>query len=440
MTPGDPVCFRSLCRHGGSETRWPWGRPCVARVQATMDTLVEDDICILNHEKAHRRETVTPLSAYPGDESVASHFALVTAYEDIKKRLKDSEKENSFLKKRIRALEEKLVGARVDEEASPVGREQVNKAYHAYREVCIDRDNLKNKLEKINKDNSESLKVLNEQLQSKEVELLQLRTEVETQQVMRNLNPPSSNWEVEKLGCDLKIHGLEQELELMKKECNDLKTELQKAKQTGPSQEDFLQNRDVVRPSSSREEHAPHQGLLHSDNMQHAYWELKREMSNLHLVTQVQAELLRKLRTSAAVKTACTPVGCVEDLGRDSTKLHLTNFTATYKRYPPLSPNGKATCYAPSSPLPEDRKAFSDKAVLQSWTDNERLTPNDGADFQEHNSYGRNSLEDNSWVFPSPPKSSETAFGENKSRILPLPNLPPLHYLDQHNQNCLYKS
>ncbi|XP_050996772.1 5-azacytidine-induced protein 2 isoform X2 [Acomys russatus] len=393
-----------------------------------MDTLVEDDICILNHEKAHRREAVTPLPAYPGDESVASHFALVTAYEDIKKRLKDSEKENSFLKKRIRALEEKLVGARADEETSPVGREQVNKAYHAYREVCIDRDNLKNKLEKINKDNSESLKVLNEQLQSKEVELLQLRTEVETQQVMRNLNPPSSSWEVEKLSCDLKIHGLEQELELKKQECNGLRMELQRAKQTGPSQEDFLQDRDVVKLSLSRKEHAPHQGLLHSDNMQHAYWELKREMSNLHLVTQVQAELLRKLKTSAAIKKACTPVGCVEDLGRDSTKLHLTNFTATYKRHPPLSPNGKATCYVPSSPLPGDRKALSDKAVLPPWTDNERLTPNDGADFQEHNSYGRDSLEDNSWVFPSPPKSSETAFGEKKAKILPLPNMPPLHY------------
>jgi len=79
-------------------------------------------------------------------------------------------------------LEEKLIGARLDEETSSVGREQVNKAYHAYREVCIDRDNLKSKLDKMNKDNSESLKVLNEQLQSKEVELLQLRTEVETQQ------------------------------------------------------------------------------------------------------------------------------------------------------------------------------------------------------------------------------------------------------------------
>ncbi|XP_020927140.1 5-azacytidine-induced protein 2 isoform X2 [Sus scrofa] len=254
-----------------------------------MEALIDDDICILDHEKAHRRDTVTPVSIY-SDESVASHFALVTAYEDIKKRLKDSEKENSFLKKRIRFLEEKLLGARKDEETSSVGREQVNKAYHAYREVCIDRDNLKSKLDKINKDNSESLKVLNEQLQSKEVELLQLRTEVETQQVIRNLNPPSSNWEVEKLSCDLKIHGLEQELELMKKECRDLKIELQKAKQTDPPQEDSLKSRDLQRLSTS------------SDNMQNAYWELKREMSNLHLVTQVQAELLRKLKTPTAIK------------------------------------------------------------------------------------------------------------------------------------------
>ncbi|KAM9601140.1 5-azacytidine-induced protein 2 isoform 2-T4 [Trichechus inunguis] len=280
----------------------------------------------------------------------------------------------------------------------------------------------------MNKDSCESLKVLNEQLQSKEVELLQLRTEVETQQVMRNLNPPSANWEVEKLNCDLKIHGLEQELELMKKECSDLKIELQKSKQMDLSQEDNLKSRDLQRLSIS------------SDNMQHAYWELKREMSNLHLVTQVQAQLLRKLKTPTAIKKACAPVGCAEDLGRDSTKLHLTNFTATYKRHPPLSPNGKASSHATSSPLPGDTKILSEKAILQSWTDNERTIPCDGTNFQEHNSYGRNSLEDNSWVFPSPPKSSETAFGETRSKILPLPNLPPLHYLDQHNQNCLYKS
>ncbi|KAG8516261.1 5-azacytidine-induced protein 2, partial [Galemys pyrenaicus] len=401
------AALRSLSSGGGLQL---YSIRFRARTIVVMDALVEDDICILNHEKAQRRDT--PVSIYSGDESVASHFALVTAYEDIKKRLKDSEKENSLLKKRIRFLEEKLLGARLDEETSSVGREQVNKAYHAYREVCIDRDNLKSKLDKMNKDNSESLKVLNEQLQSKEVELLQLRTEVETQQVIRNLNPPSSHWEVEKLSCDLKIHGLEQELELMRKECSDLKIELQKAKQT-------------------------------------------REMSNLHLVTQVQAELLRKLKTPAAIKKGklmlkttdfqtnclktCAPE-CMEDLRKDSTKLHLTNFTATYKRHLPLSPNDKAPCHTTSSPLPGDIKVLSEKAIFQSWIDNERSIPHDGSNFQEHNSYSRNSLEDNSWVFPSPPKSTDTAFGETKNKMLPLPNLTPLHYLDQQNQNCHYKN
>lgn len=76
-----------------------------------MEELIEDDICILNHEKAdnsHKRDGEIPVSAYSGDESVASHFALVTAYEDIKKRLKETEKENSVLKKRVRILEEKV--------------------------------------------------------------------------------------------------------------------------------------------------------------------------------------------------------------------------------------------------------------------------------------------------------------------------------------------
>uniref|UniRef100_A0A8C2W3B0 5-azacytidine-induced protein 2 n=1 Tax=Chinchilla lanigera TaxID=34839 RepID=A0A8C2W3B0_CHILA len=379
-----------------------------------VDALVKDDICILNHEKAHRRDTVTPISIYSGDESVASHFALVTAYEDIKKQLNNSKKENLFLKKRIKFLEEKLVGDRLDEETSSVGQEQVNKAYHAYREVYIDRDNLKSKLDKMNKDNSESLKVLNERLQSKEVECLQLRTEVETQQVMRNLNPPSSNWEVEKLSWDLKIHGLEQELELMKKEYNDFKIELQKAKQIDSSQADNLKS-------------------------SHVYWELKREMSNLHLLTEVQAELLRKLKATTIIRKAGTSAGCTEDLGKDRRKLYLMNFTATYKRHGPPSPNGKPLCHIISSSLLGDIKV-SDKALLQSWTDNERLIPNDGISFQEYNSYRRNSLEDNSWVFPNPPKSSETAFGETKSKTLPLPNLLPLHYLDQLSQACLYKS
>ncbi|XP_071591560.1 5-azacytidine-induced protein 2 isoform X2 [Heliangelus exortis] len=388
-----------------------------------MEELVEDDICILNHEKAdnaHKRDGEIPVSSYSGDESVASHFALVTAYEDIKKRLKETEKENSFLKKRVRILEEKLLGSRLEEECTSVGREQINQAYQAYREACIDRDNLKSKLDKVIKENAESLKNLNEQLQSKEVELLQLRTEVETQQVMKNMNCTQSSWEIEKLNSDLKVYSLEKDLESLKEECNSLRQELQKSKQKDQAQDanplngDFLQKQDI-------------------QSVQQAYWELKREMSNLHLVTDMQAEILRKLKKppTATKKAASTaPVQCVD---LNISKLNLTP-GVVYKK---LSQNDEVFCNALSPPLPRDVKTPSERVTLQAWTD-ERPIPVDGQTFQEHHSYGRSSLEDNSWVFPSPPKPNENVFWEMKSKTALL-NCPA-DYLDQCNQNCLHKS
>ncbi|XP_063181295.1 5-azacytidine-induced protein 2 [Chroicocephalus ridibundus] len=388
-----------------------------------MEELVEDDICILNHEKAdngHRRDGEIPVSSYSGDESVASHFALVTAYEDIKKRLKETEKENSLLKKRVRILEEKLLGSRLEEECSSVGREQVNKAYQAFREACIDRDNLKSKLDKMMKESAESLKTLNEQLQSKEVELLQLRTEVETQQEMKNLYCTQSSWEIEKLNSDLKVHSLEQDLEKLKQECNSLRKELQKSKQKDQAQDenplngDYLQRQDI-------------------QSVHQAYWELKREMSNLCLVTDMQAEILRKLKTNpTATKKAASavPVQCVD---LNISKLNLTS-GVVYKK---LSQNDEFLCNAVSPPLPRDAQIPSERVTLQAWTD-ERPIAVDGKTFQEHHSYGKSSLEDNSWVFPSPPKPNENVFWEmkNKSTLLNC----PADYLDQCNQNCLHKS
>ncbi|KFQ45525.1 5-azacytidine-induced protein 2 [Nestor notabilis] len=387
-----------------------------------MEELVEDDICILNHEKADntpKRDGEIPVSSYSGDESVASHFALVTAYEDIKKRLKETEKENSSLKKRVRILEEKLLGSRLEEECSSVGREQVNKAYQAYREACIDRDHLKSKLDKMMKECSESLKTLNEQLQSKEVELLQLRTEVETQQVMKNLNCTQSSWEIEKLNSDLKVHSLEQDLEKLKQEYNSLRKELQKSKQKDQAQSESPLNGDLIRRQDIQ-------------SVQQAYRELKREMSNLRLVTDVQAELLRTLKTNptATKKASTAPVQCVD---LNISKLNLTSGVA-YKK---LSQNDQVLCNAVSPPLPRGVQSPPERVTLQAWTD-ERPIPMDGKTFQEHHSYGKSSLEDNSWVFPSPPKPNENVFWEVKNRSTLL-NCPA-DYLDQCNQNCLHKS
>lgn len=378
-----------------------------------MDELAEDDIDILNHEKAdthHKRDGEIPVPAYTGEESVASHFALVTAYEDIKKRLKETERENSFLKKRLRLLEEKLLGVHSEETTSSVGREQVNRAYQAYREACIERDNLKNKLDKMTKESSESLKLLNEQLQSKEVELLQLRSEAETQQVMKTLNCNPSSWDIERLNNALKVHNLEQDVENLREECNDLKRELQKYMQKAESKEGTLNGECV-------EHHN-----IHSESLQQAYWELKREMSNLHLVTEVQAEVLRKLKLipSATKKvSSCVPVQCIEDLERDFSNVHLTASGAVCK---------KRLC-APSD------QVFSNALSSQSCSD-ERLPVCDSP-FQEHNSYGKSSLEDNSWVFPSPPKPSETVFWEMKNKVT---HIVFPENLDQCNQNCLHKS
>ncbi|KAM6422327.1 5-azacytidine-induced protein 2 isoform 1-T2 [Rhynochetos jubatus] len=387
-----------------------------------MEELVEDDICILNHEKAdhaHKRDGEIPVASYSGDESVASHFALVTAYEDIKKRLKETEKENSFLKKRVRLLEEKLLGSRLEEECGSVGREQVNKAYQAYREACIDRDNLKSKLDKMIKENAESLKTLNEQLQSKEVELLQLRTEVETQQVMKNLNCTQASWEIEKLSSDLKVRSLEQELQELKQECSSLRNELQKSKQKDHAQDKNPLNGDLPRHDIQ--------------SAQQAYWELKREAANLRLVTDVQAEVLRKLKPAptATKKAASTaPVQC----GYLNVSKQSLTPRVLYKKLPP---NDEVLGSAVSPPLPRDVNIPPERGTLEAWTD-ERLVPVDGKMFQDHHSYGKSSLEDNSWVFPSPPKPNENVFWEMRNKTALLNS--PADYLDQCNQNCLPKS
>uniref|UniRef100_A0A8C7E018 5-azacytidine-induced protein 2 n=1 Tax=Naja naja TaxID=35670 RepID=A0A8C7E018_NAJNA len=357
-----------------------------------MEELAEDDIDILNHEKAdthHRQGEQFPIPVSSGEESVASHFALVTAYEDIKKRLKETERENSFLKKRVRLLEEKLLESHLEEATSSVGREQVNKAYQAYRESCIERDNLKSQLDKTMKENMEYVKILNEQLQSKEVELLQLRTEVETQQGSFSSNP--SNWEIDKLNSELKLHNLELDLEKLREECNHLRKELGVGTALDP-------------PVSSGETQV--------------YRELKREMSNLHLVTKVQAEMLKKLKLIPSTTKKGKYTFCIEDLERDATNLHL----------------GASGAICRNRLLQTSGDVFGNLAPCI----NEKFSSACDSPFLEHNSYGKNSLEDNSWVFPSPPKPSETVFWEMKNRVTHL-NFPG-NNLDQYNQNCLHKS
>ncbi|NWI32581.1 TBKB1 protein, partial [Sula dactylatra] len=74
-----------------------------------MDSMFEDDISILTQEALGPDEDWldSPNTDLSGEMCSASHFALITAYDDIKNRLTGLERENSTLKRRLKMYEVK---------------------------------------------------------------------------------------------------------------------------------------------------------------------------------------------------------------------------------------------------------------------------------------------------------------------------------------------
>ncbi|XP_062925565.1 5-azacytidine-induced protein 2 [Mobula hypostoma] len=357
----------------------------------------EDDISILNHEEASPEATpfrYSPIVGSSGDESVGSHFALVTAYEDIKKRLKQTETENSFLKKKARMLEERLLNASLDNERSSFEQEGVNKAYQAYREVCIERDKMRQRLERMVKEQMDSVRILNEVLQAKEVEILQLRSEVETREVMDDLNKTHNSWELDKSSNEIKVHTLNQQLEILKQECAFLREELQNYKLKDLSLDACRSKREGLNDEET----------VREVSLQKPYQDLKREMSNLHLVTKTQAELLRKL---LATHGSTKNVQSQEDLLRDCGKLELSSSGATYQVLRPSSAGAgvKISKLTTTDCFQQDTATYCDQEFLLPWA-NSRPTPVGSAAFEENVSCGKGTIDDNSWVFPNQPVDS----------------------------------
>ncbi|OCT74177.1 5-azacytidine-induced protein 2 [Xenopus laevis] len=359
--------------------------PSTYNNKSDMDSALDDDICILTHEKAdcvQRRDQHTPFSASSGEASVASHFALVTAYEDIKKRLKETEKENYSLKKKLRQMDEKLSG-----------KNETSLVEQNFYEVCIERDNLLNRLNMMEKERLECTKTLNEQLQSKDLELLQIRTELDTHQVMKSLNKHPSDWEIEKMNKDLKMRSLEQELQLNQEECHFLRAELQRKKDSAVDMSEDCQN--LIPESES--------------SMRQAFWELKKEMSNLHLMTEVQGKVLRKLKATVTASKKVYHTDSVqeeEDFLKDYNKLQLSAACAV--------PNEHMLSSVPASKPQGHMNRLLEKPDFSHWT-HERPIPVGGTDSEDSDSYQKPSFGEGSWVIPSPPKPNETLFWETKN-------------------------
>ncbi|KAM9309622.1 5-azacytidine-induced protein 2 isoform 1-T3 [Pholidichthys leucotaenia] len=367
---------------------------------------VDDDICILKHETAYSAAGESPVSVCAGDESVASHFALVTAYEDIKKRLRDTERENTLLRKRVKQLEDKLFRP----DAPPTeGPHYVNKAFSAYRGIYIEKEDLQMELNKLKKEKSESERLLMEQLHAKEVELLQLKTEMDTSQVMKSLNSPQDYWQVDRVNTELKIHQLQEELERVTLENSRL---LERSAE-GPH---GLNGPDMDRTYDTKFN-------TREKSMQQTYKALCSEVTRLHSELKHQAGLIRKLRpliseTRQAASTV--PVQCLDDVEKTNPIPRAS--APRPPSAPPLpSCSGRPfppVCGPPRTLLPDSLReecwyngpwpshSCSGEALLGSDTCSVILPPPP---------LNQASLDESSRSFPSPPKPSDAMFWEGHS-------------------------
>ncbi|XP_060907014.1 5-azacytidine-induced protein 2 isoform X2 [Labrus mixtus] len=365
---------------------------------------VDDDICILKHETAYTAAGESPVSVCAGDESVASHFALVTAYEDIKKRLRDTERENTLLRKRVKQLEDKLF--RPDAPPSE-GPQYVNKAFSAYRGIYIEKEDLQLELNKLKKEKSESERQLTEQLQAKELELLQLKTDMETSQVMKSLNSPQDYWQVDRVSTEQKIHKLQDELERMTLE-NSRLLERSGEGLDGLNGPDLDQTCDAKYKARER-------------NMQQTYEALCSEVTHLHSELKHQTGLIRKLRPLIS-ETRQVPIQCRDDVEKNNNHAVPRVSVPRPPSAPPLPSCSGRPCPPVCGPsgalLPDSLREdcwYNGPWPSQSCTGEVLLGSDTCSVVLPPPPLNQASLDDSSRSFPSPPKPSDAMFWEGHS-------------------------
>ncbi|KAF3691672.1 5-azacytidine-induced protein 2 [Channa argus] len=374
-----------------------------------MDPLaVDDDICILKHETVYTAAAESPVSVCAGDESVASHFALVTAYEDIKKRLRDTERENTLLRKRVKQLEDKLF--RPDAPPSE-GPQYVNKAFSAYRGIYIEKEDLQMELNKLVRTLLRPTLEPGTKIKYSICRFKKRRKLEHTSCYHGSANLMSDYWQVDRGTTDLKILKLQEELDRIMLE-NSRLLERSGEGPHGHNGPDLDQICDAKYNASER-------------SIQQMYQALRCEVTRLHSELKHQTGLIRKLRpliSETRQAASAVPVQCLDDVEKNNN--HPVP-RATMPR-PPSAPPLPSCSGRPCPPvsctsgtlLPDSLKedcwyngpwpsqTCSGEALIGSDTCSVVLPPPP---------MNQASLDESSRSFPSPPKPSDAVFWEGHS-------------------------
>lgn len=313
--------------------------------------MFDDDITIIAQETLCQDEEWidSPNTDLSSEMCSASHFALITAYDDIKDRLTGLERENSTLRRKLKlyevkyplitqfeedhnfsvydtkesSLEQKDVSSlqeiQHELQKSTEREEQLEEMIQAYEKVCAEKVELQAELSEMRdlvESHMDRIRTLEQQLRQRESNSFQaLSTHLQSSEVQQYLSMHGSaglthvlerslGWETS-LGLDepheLRLQSLEAELaevrrelqstqcqeEQLKADCERLRTELKQLQKT----------REQELASSQSEREVAWLKKVGDDqvNLALAYTELTEELCRLRTLSSLQGQILRTL-------------------------------------------------------------------------------------------------------------------------------------------------
>ncbi|XP_033913232.3 TANK-binding kinase 1-binding protein 1-like [Acipenser ruthenus] len=287
----------------------------------------------------------------PGNMYSAPHFALITAYQDIKNRLSGLERENCGLKRRLKLYEIKFpmisdfsndrnsYCSFETKETSMLNnslQQQLNQLQHelqngkereehleaviqAYEKIHMERSNLQRdldqmttlaekhvehirNLEQMLRQRDSSLQNLNSQLHSKEMQYLQLHTSpVHPRMLACPAMALQSSRSLDALS-DLELQRLEAELEEARREAGEasqreaeLKGECERLREELRQQEEGREQGETTAQCDQCDVEWIKKAGDEQVNLALAYTELTEELSRLQSLSSKQTEILRSL-------------------------------------------------------------------------------------------------------------------------------------------------
>ncbi|XP_043530808.1 TANK-binding kinase 1-binding protein 1 isoform X2 [Chiloscyllium plagiosum] len=397
----------------------------------------EDDISILtqNGQQDDTEWADAPNTDLTGEEYSASHYALITAYNDIKQRLIGMERDNSTLKRKLRQYDLKLRDCKERED-------HLDEVIKAYEKIRSEKDDLHQQLEEMTvlaedhistiqsleqalRLRDSSVQILNDQLQAKNEQIIQLSPTRRSpyglesprhQQNCRVVDPQLNELEVQRLQekvdeLQRKLHGCQWRERQYKEECDRLQSQLsQQSLQESCAQEP---SHDMEWIKNTEEE---------QENLVLAYTELAQELCQLRSLTEAQTEILRRLSEEQLTNNAhLQPSGHVRQVAYSSYPRSMghrlrTNFQGR-RSYSEVS-GVKVESHTMPSRLPADDQT---SPTHRQYLANDYLKVPDSPDIGPFERQIES--EDEDWMNHSPPGTLDRGIRSTSScTALPIPD------------------